>query len=65
MGVDEGVVNITYLDRPEEPIYNFLYAIVEGGLDDDWGGGWEGNAFVEFMQESLVEKATSWAADSR
>jgi hypothetical protein len=61
MGLDVGVVNITYLERPDEPIYDFLWAIAEGGVDEDWGGGWLGNALVEYERESLIEKAAEWA----
>ena len=63
MGVDVGVVNITYLDRPKEPIYHFLWIIAQGGFDEDWGGGWSGNTFAEFKRESLTEGATRWADD--
>ncbi|MSQ17726.1 MAG: hypothetical protein EXR54_09250 [Dehalococcoidia bacterium] len=29
MGLDVGVVNITYLDRPEQPVYDFLWAVAQ------------------------------------
>jgi hypothetical protein len=61
MGLDVGVVNITYLERPDEPIYDFLWAMASGQLGEDWGGGWEGNALVEYERENLIEKATEWA----
>jgi hypothetical protein len=61
MGLDVGVVKITYLDRPAEPMYDFLLALAAGELDEDWGGGWSGNAIVEFMKGSLVEQAKDWA----
>jgi hypothetical protein len=61
MGLDVGVVKITYLDRPIQPMYDFLLALAAGDLDEDWGGGWEGNAFVEFMRQNLIEKADDWA----
>jgi hypothetical protein len=61
MGLDVGVVNITYLDRPEEPMYDFLWALAEGSLGEDWGGGWEGNALVEYQKENLIRKANDWA----
>jgi hypothetical protein len=52
MGLDVGVVNITYnityLERPEEPIYDFLWAIARGRVGESWGGGWVGNALVEY-----------------
>ena len=61
MGLDVGVVNITYLERPDEPIYEFLWAMASGQLGEDWGGGWEGNALVEYHRESLTAKANQWA----
>jgi hypothetical protein len=61
MGLDVGVVKITYLDRPDEPVYGFLKALAAGELDEDWGGGWAGNALAEFMKESLIEQANDWA----
>jgi hypothetical protein len=64
MGLDVGVVNITYLDRPAEPIYAFLWAVAEGRIGEHWGGGWLGNALVEYEREILIENATEWA-DSR
>jgi hypothetical protein len=61
MGLDVGAVNITYLERPEEPIYDFLWAIARGRVGESWGGGWVGNALVEYEREILIENATEWA----
>ena len=62
MGLDVGVVKIAYLERPDEPTYNFLWDLAAGELDEDWGGGWDGNAFVEFAREQLVQQATQWSS---
>ncbi|MBM3943093.1 MAG: hypothetical protein FJ316_09260 [SAR202 cluster bacterium] len=63
MGLDVGVVNITYLEYPNEPVYDFLCALAGGELGEDWGGGWGGNALVEFRKYSLLQKAGNWAED--
>jgi hypothetical protein len=61
MRLDVGVVKITYLNRPAQPMYDFLLALAAGELEEDWGGSWEGNAFVEFIRENLVQEANVWA----
>lgn len=63
MGLDVGVVNITYLDRPGEPVYDFLCSLAGGELGEDWGGGWEGNALMEFERQGLLQRAGDWAED--
>ena len=61
MGLDVGVVKIAYLDRPNEPVYEFLRTMDSGSLDEEgWGGGWEGNAFMEFAREGLLQQASQW-----
>ena len=71
MGLDIGVVNIEYLERPPQPIYGFLQALMADpnvgmSADDDmagscWGDGWANNAFYEFYREGLVKQASGWA----
>ena len=64
MGLDIGVVRITYLDRPGQPVYDFLRALAAGDFfDESWGGGWAGNALVEFQREQLLREASDWAQD--
>ena len=65
MGLDVGVVNITYLDRPQQPVYDFLWAVAQGRFDEDWGGSWSGNSLVEFEKENFLEQAADWAAEQR
>jgi hypothetical protein len=61
MGLDVGVVRITYLERPKEPTYSFLQDLPADGMDEHWGGGWPGNTIVEFEREQLTQEATDWA----
>ena len=71
MGLDVGVVSIEYLERPAQPIYRFLQALMadpDVGTDFDvfdyepgWGDGWEGNAFYEFERDVLLRRADGWA----
>lgn len=62
MSLDIGVVKITYLDRPDKPMYDFLNALAAGDFfDESWGGGWAGNALVEFRREQLLSEASNWA----
>ena len=63
MGLDVGVVKISYLERPYEPIYDFLFDVASGQRQSDWGGGWEGNAFVEFLREDLIEEANKYIVE--
>ncbi len=73
MGLDIGVVEISYLDRPGQPMYEFMGALMaqpDLGLSEDvdeddscWDGGNNGeNAFYEFTREGLVNRATGWAS---
>ncbi len=72
MGLSIGVVNIRYLERPEQPIYRFMQDLMEDpetGLannagEDDWfwdGGGSGENAFYQFTRQGLVNRAGGWA----
>ena len=71
MGLDIGVVNIEYLQRPEQPIYGFLLDLMgdpDVGTDMDLldgGSPWEvgegGNVFYEFERGELMRRADGWA----
>lgn len=63
MGVDVGVVKISYLDRPGEPTYGFLWWLAALGGCNEWGGGWDGNAFVEIERKQLLSKAGAYARE--
>ena len=64
MGLDVVVVNIEYLERPAQPIYGFLQALIADpnvgiSVGDDmedsyWGDGWGANAFYEFYRDCLT-----------
>jgi hypothetical protein len=76
MGLAIGVVNITYLDQPPQPMYRFMQDLMENpdvGLDADdndsvspedeshWGDGWGTDSFYEFFREGLLRRAGGWA----
>ena len=73
MGLDVGVVKTTYLERPGQPIYGFLWDLMadpEVGLDDGqdevdgfWDGGGAENAFYEFCLDGLINRANGWATE--
>ncbi len=75
MGLSIGVVKITYLREPPEPVYGFLddlkiqalEGLEEPDWDDDegedewvWGGGWGMNGLVEFSRNYLSRWAVQW-----
>ena len=72
MSLSIGVVNITYLEQPAQPMYRFMWELMadpDVGLgpdreDDDgyWDGGGGGeNAFYEFYRDGLINRANGWA----
>ena len=72
MSLSIGVVNINYLQQPGQPVYRFMWALMEDpevGLGDDrddedmyWDGGGDGeNAFYQFDREGLIDRANGWA----
>lgn len=74
MGLDIGVVNINYLDRPGQPMYGFMWDLManpEAGLGDAPGDGdwhWEGggngeSSFYEFTHDGMLNRANGWAED--
>ncbi len=68
MALSVGVVSIEYLDEPQSPVSDFLKHLSMNlflGLENGecWGGSWEGNAFLEFGRDALVESAELWCDD--
>ena len=61
MGLDVGVVRVSYLERPPQPIYDFLWELATDTGDDAWGGAWEGNAFIELTRRQMLSRARSFA----
>ncbi len=52
MGLDVGVVNITYLmERQSDLVNEFLIALASGPLAPEWRVRGAGNAFIEATQE--------------
>ena len=62
MGLDIGVVKITYLDRPEQPIYDFLWSLAIDFDNNTWGYSWEGNAFIEISRQDMTTRAIEYLA---
>ena len=65
MGLDIGVVNVTYLERPASPTYDFLRTLAQQSCQPGWGGGWEGNAFVEITQSDMLDRAATYGRQHR
>ena len=67
MGLSVGIVTINYLDEPRPPVSDFLKDLAMnpalGFEGDHWGGGWGENAFLEFEQDVLAERAESWCTE--
>jgi len=61
MGIDVGVVRISYLQRPAEPTYSFLGWLATHAGYDGWGGGWDENAFLEIDRRRLRARARAYA----
>jgi hypothetical protein len=61
MGIDVGVVRISYLQRPGQPTYNFLWWLATHAGYDGWGGGWDENAFIEIERRQLLSNARAYA----
>ena len=67
MGLDVWVVKMEYVDSPTGLLKDFLFDLTEN-LDwgyDGWGGGWEGNAFIEVFKEDLGGRAWDYASEKR
>lgn len=67
MGLDVGVVSISYLERPAQPIYDFLQeladdAAVNAGAEY-WGGTWDSNALTELERRKMLAKARQFAKE--
>jgi len=65
VGLDIGVVRVSYLERPSQPVYDFLWNLASTVCGADWGGSWEGNAFVEFTRRHLLSKARRYAREQK
>ena len=63
MGLDVGVVDIEYLETPRRPISGFLSELAGEDLDEGWIGGWDGNVFLQILQEDLERRAREYASE--
>ena len=63
MGIDVGVVKISYLQRPEQPMYDFLWELAAEPHEGDWGGWWEGNVFTETTRTRMLSRAAVYAVN--
>ena len=63
MGLDVGVVKVAHLERPVGVIYDFLWTLAEQFDEAVWGGGWEGNAFIEITELNMLTRAIIYAAE--
>ena len=67
MGLDVWVVKMEHVDSPDGLLKDFLFDLAEN-IDwdyDGWGGGWEGNVFVEVIKEDLGGRAWDYASEKR
>ena len=55
MGLDVGVIPspIKYLERPDQPVYDFLWHLNSCADDGNWNVFSEGNTIIEYMRENM------------
>ena len=70
MAMEVGVVTIEYLDRPSEPVSEFLSDLQMDALsgleepedgEEAWGGGWGSDSLLEFSRSYLERCSIEWA----
>ena len=62
MGLDVRVVKVKYTETPKEPVRSFLFELAAGDFEVGWGGGWDGNVFLEMYREDLERRAREYAS---
>ena len=62
MGLDVGVVDIEYLERPRAAVYRFLCHLAENAWEADWCGGTGEETFVQYVRDTLLEQANEFAS---
>ena len=65
MGLDVGVVQIDYLDRPGKAAYDLLCHLNDNADEADWSASSAGNTFVEYTRDTLLERANEFASTNR
>ena len=62
MGLDVGVVDIEYLERPRAAVYAFLRHLAENADSADWRGGTGEETFVQYMRGTLLDSTAKKTA---
>ena len=62
MGLDVGVVQVTYRPRAHGAAYEFLKYLNGECADGHWSAFSDGNAFVEYARQDLEEHASAFAS---
>ena len=65
LGLDVGVVQIDYLDRPGKATYDLLCHLNDNVDEADWSASSAGNTFVEYTRDTLLEQATEFASTNK
>ena len=65
MGLDIGVVNINYLDRPIGTIYDFLWYLNVNAEEAEWLTGAEGSTFIEITRETMDEQVRKFQSENK
>ena len=63
MGLDVGVVQIEYLDRPDKPTYDFAWHLNINEDDADWNSS--SSTFVEYTRENLLQQLDRYISENR
>ena len=65
MGLDVGIVKIKYVETLRGPVRGFLAELaVNLDWDDEvWGGGWEGNVFLQILRDDLESKVQVYCSE--
>ena len=61
MGLDVGVVRLTYLERPRGAAYRFACHLAENYWEADWEFGEGGNTLAQYDEETLERLAAEFA----
>ena len=65
MGLDVGVVQIDYLDRPEKATYDLLCHLNDNADEAGWTASSAGNTFVEYTRDALLAQANEFASKNK
>ena len=65
MGLDTGVVDINYLERPIGATYDFLWYLNHNAEEADWLTGSEGSTFIEITSDTMDEQLRRFQSASK